>query len=220
MRFRDLQIPPGAIITGAEVEFVAEETGSTPTSLVIQAETVDDASAFTSSQHNISNRPRTAAIVSWTNIPAWNTRHEKHQTPDISAVIQEVVSREGWNSGNDLVLIITGTGERSAESYDGDNSSAPLLRVEYAIAGTPPAPAVPDSVYNELINADLLHNEGYTGEGVTVAVIDTGFLADEALTKKGNGSARQVMQYDAITDHGRGWHTRRSPTTTAGTDRT
>jgi hypothetical protein len=34
-------------------------------------------------------------------------------------------------NGNSLVIIITGTGERSAESYDGRPSGAPLLHVEY-----------------------------------------------------------------------------------------
>jgi subtilisin family serine protease len=131
MRFRDLQIPPGATITSATVEFETDETNSTTTSLVIQAEAVDDAAAFTSSYHNISDRPRTATAVNWNNIPAWNTVSEKQLSPDISPVIQEVVSRTGWNSGNDLVLIITGSGERTAESYDGESGNAPLLHIEY-----------------------------------------------------------------------------------------
>ena len=81
MRFRDLQIPPGATITNATVEFETDETGSTATSLVIQAEAVDDAAVFTSSHNNISNRPRTAAAVNWTNVPAWNTGSEKAPNP-------------------------------------------------------------------------------------------------------------------------------------------
>ncbi len=53
------------------------------------------------------------------------------QTPDIASVIQEIVDRGGWNSGNSLVIIITGTGTRTAEAYDGDQAGAPLLHVEY-----------------------------------------------------------------------------------------
>jgi hypothetical protein len=44
-------------------------------------------------------------------------------------VIQEIVNRSGWASGNALALIVTGTGERVAESYDG--SAAPELHIEY-----------------------------------------------------------------------------------------
>jgi hypothetical protein len=48
-------------------------------------------------------------------------------------VIQEIVDRTGWSSGNSLVVIITGSGNRIAESFDGDSgAAAPLLQVAYA----------------------------------------------------------------------------------------
>jgi hypothetical protein len=53
------------------------------------------------------------------------------RTPDITSIVQEIVKRPGWSSGNALVIIITGTGERVAESYDGDQAAAPLLHVVY-----------------------------------------------------------------------------------------
>ncbi|MGI9326013.1 MAG: hypothetical protein ACR2PZ_12385, partial [Pseudomonadales bacterium] len=53
------------------------------------------------------------------------------KTPNIASIIQEVTGRPGWASGNSLVLIITGTGERAAESFNGDQAGAPLLHVEY-----------------------------------------------------------------------------------------
>ena len=43
----------------------------------------------------------------------------------------EVVARPGWSSGNSLVVIITGTGSRTAESFDGDAAGAPVLYVEF-----------------------------------------------------------------------------------------
>ncbi|MHC4705621.1 MAG: hypothetical protein ACYS8I_00850, partial [Planctomycetota bacterium] len=54
------------------------------------------------------------------------------QTPDIASVIQEIVNRPGWASGNSLVIIIVGSGRRTAESYDGDSAAAPLLHLELA----------------------------------------------------------------------------------------
>ncbi len=53
------------------------------------------------------------------------------QTPNIASVIQEIVNHSDWFEGNSLVIIITGTGERVAESYEGTSSGAPLLHVEY-----------------------------------------------------------------------------------------
>ena len=46
-------------------------------------------------------------------------------------MIQEIVSRPGWSSGNALVLIVTGTGTRTAKSFD--NGSPPVLHLEYTI---------------------------------------------------------------------------------------
>jgi hypothetical protein len=50
-------------------------------------------------------------------------------------VIQAIVSRPGWSSGNALVIIVTGSGERVAESYEGDPAGAPLLHVVYTTGG-------------------------------------------------------------------------------------
>jgi len=41
------------------------------------------------------------------------------------------VGRSGWVSGNSVVLIITGSGKRVAEAYDGAPAAAPVLHVEY-----------------------------------------------------------------------------------------
>jgi hypothetical protein len=71
--------------------------------------------------------------VSWVP-PDWLTAGEAgldQRTPNLSSVIQEIVSRPGWVSGNSLVIIITGTGKRVAEAYEGSSAGAPLLHVEY-----------------------------------------------------------------------------------------
>jgi hypothetical protein len=53
------------------------------------------------------------------------------QTSDINPIVQEIVDRQEWSSGNSLAVIISGTGRRSAESFDGDAAGAPVLHVEY-----------------------------------------------------------------------------------------
>jgi hypothetical protein len=59
----------------------------------------------------------------------------------MSAVIQEIVDRPGWSSGNALAILITGSGKRVAESFDGDASGAPLLHLRYVADGNA-APSV------------------------------------------------------------------------------
>ena len=53
------------------------------------------------------------------------------QTPDLSAILNEIVDQPGWSEGNSIVIIITGSGERVAESHNGSSAAAPLLHVEF-----------------------------------------------------------------------------------------
>ncbi len=133
MRFKDLDIPQGATITNAYIQFQADETHSGSTTLMIEGQATDNAVTFTNVNTNISSRDRTSALVDWNPNP-WTTVGEAgadQQTPDIASVIQEIVDRPGWSSGNSLAIIITGSGRRTAESYDGDAAGAPVLHVEY-----------------------------------------------------------------------------------------
>ena len=137
MRFTGLEIPQGATIASAYVQFQADETNSEVTSLIIQGEATDNALTFISSAGNISGRARTTAAVTWEPAP-WLSKLDagpEQRTPDVAPVIQEIVDRPGWRSGNSLALIITGTGKRVADSYDGDPAGAPLLHVEYTESG-------------------------------------------------------------------------------------
>ena len=75
--------------------------------------------------------------MSWNPVP-WRTVGEAgpdQQTPDLSPILQEIVERPGWSSGNALAIILTGTGKRVAEAFDGDVNGAPLLRVRYLVGG-------------------------------------------------------------------------------------
>jgi hypothetical protein len=133
MRFR-LSIPRGARIVRAYVQFVTDTTDTGATALTIEGEASDNAPTFGSSKNNIVNRLRTFHHVSWAP-PAWTTVGAAgldQRTPDLSAIIQEIVDRPGWTSGNGLALIITGTGVRHGMSFDRRAASAALLHVEYA----------------------------------------------------------------------------------------
>jgi chitodextrinase len=133
MRFRAVNIPAAATITNAYVQFQVDEANSEATSLTIRGQAIDNAPAFTTTKTNISGRSRTAAAVQWSP-PAWTVigaAGPDQRTPNISTVVQEVVSRPGWSAGNALAIIVTGTGHRTAEAYDGVPTAAPLLHLEY-----------------------------------------------------------------------------------------
>jgi len=131
VRFQNVAVPQGATITDAYIEFVTDETNSEATSLVFYGQAADDAPTFTSADYDISSQVKTAASVAWDNVPAWDTVGETHQTPDLSSIVQEIVNRSGWSAGNALALIITGSGHRTAHSYDWGSNAAPRLHVAY-----------------------------------------------------------------------------------------
>lgn len=138
LRFQGVGVPQGATILDAYVQFRADEKSSTVVTLTIEGQATDSAGTFTTAAFGISSRPRTDADVPWTPDP-WTLigeRGPKQRTPDLSAVVQEIVDRAGW-SGGALALIISGqsgSGKRTAESFNAGASLAPVLHIEYATA--------------------------------------------------------------------------------------
>lgn len=101
----------------------------------IQAEAIDNSTAFANSSGNLSFREKTSAEVTW-NIPFWykNEAGADQKTPDLSSVIQEVIDRPGWTSGNRLAILVKPyKGKRKAYSYDDNdiNSVPPTLTINY-----------------------------------------------------------------------------------------
>src|SRR5262252_2862771 len=101
IRWTSLAIPKNATISAAYIQFVAKESQSEATSLVFRAQGSDNAPTFAGTDLNVSLRTKTAASMSWSPV-AWNAGDGggNQRTPDFSAVIQEVVNRSGWSSGN------------------------------------------------------------------------------------------------------------------------
>ena len=140
VRFQNIAIPAGATISSATIQFQVDESTSGDVELSIRGQAADDAPTFDNVSEDISSRSLTAATVAWSP-PDWpdtGVAGADQRTPDIAAVIQEIVDRSGWSSGNSLAVIISGTGKRTAEAYDGDESAAPLLTVAYSIAPATP----------------------------------------------------------------------------------
>ncbi len=145
IRFNSVLVPQGATIFNAYVQFQVDEAGTEVTSLAIQGEATDNASPFTATPGSISGRARTASMVAWDPVP-WTVVGEAgpdQRTPDIAAIIQEIVDRPGWLSDNSLAIIISGSGRRTAAAFEIVPTAAPRLYVEYGTGGAAnQAPAV------------------------------------------------------------------------------
>ena len=151
LRFADIRIPRGTPIQAAYLQFTAGPPRTEPTDLTLHAELAGDAVAFTDVRQNISVRQRTAASVNWSPEP-WEVASRwpgarvpdaayessvRQRTPDLAALIQEVVDRPDWHDGNAVVLLISGSGQRIAWSYGAARQElrlerAPRLYIELA----------------------------------------------------------------------------------------
>jgi hypothetical protein len=105
LRFRRVAIPQGAIILYAYVEVESDANlALDDVNVNIAADDVDNSAIF-STYANYIGRVRTGAIVAWNAVAHW-VAGTHYQTPAITAVVQEIISRPGWVSGNDLSILI------------------------------------------------------------------------------------------------------------------
>ncbi len=133
LRFTGVSIPKGATITNAYVQFQVDEATTSAANLTVAGQAADNATTFTTATGNLSTRQKTAATAAWAPT-GWSTvgaRTAAQRTPNLSAVVQEIVNRSGWASGNALAVLLTGTGTRTAEAYESGAASAPVLHIEY-----------------------------------------------------------------------------------------
>ncbi|GJL66188.1 MAG: hypothetical protein NPIRA05_11590 [Nitrospirales bacterium] len=133
IRFQEINIPQGATIKHAYIQFTVDEKGKTRANFRIQGQAHDNAPEFDRQRHYISTRPLTSARVDW-ETPVWNTIGAAgfdQRTPNLAAIVQEIVNRPGWMANNSLAFIINGSGHREADSYNGRKKKAPILHVEY-----------------------------------------------------------------------------------------
>jgi hypothetical protein len=130
-RFVNVGIPQGATINSATLDVVCIDAANDSPQCDIWGQNSDDAPVFTTDANNISSRPATSAYTNWT---ASDIGTAAVQSPAITAVIQEIVNRPGWVSGNAIAIFIqglTGTGFQ-VHAYDGVPANAVKLNIDFS----------------------------------------------------------------------------------------
>ncbi len=136
-RFTGLGIPQGSMVLRAYLQFSSYRPSGEPAHVTLMGQASDDAAAFAASYANLTSRPLTQATVSWLLSP-WGARYSagpSERSPDPSAIVQEIVERPGWSSGNALVLMCAGTGSLSAISADYPGGAGAVLHVDFVPPG-------------------------------------------------------------------------------------
>ncbi len=142
IRFRNVTIPKAATIVEATLTFTASVTrAATPVNTRIGAEQADNPADFSgedfaSAYARLNNH---GTQVDWDGLGPW-TQDVEYTSGDIKTVIQEIVDRAGWSSGNALVLSwddfdhrtswVAGRTQRPY-SYNQSNTKAAKLSISY-----------------------------------------------------------------------------------------
>jgi hypothetical protein len=133
LSFSNVTIPQGATINSAQVQLWGSGnlTYQYTNSVIIRAHDVDNSYNLTTFLA-FESTVKTSAGVSWS-YPTMG-QGGNYYTSDILSVIQEVVNRPGWSSGNMLTILFlynSGAGERRVAGYNNASYPAPRLHVTY-----------------------------------------------------------------------------------------
>ncbi|MDG1462079.1 MAG: pilus assembly protein PilY, partial [Gammaproteobacteria bacterium] len=136
LRYQDLNIPRGAVITNAYIRFSSNGFNSGATNLTFSGELIADSITFSNTSNNISGRTKTASSVLWDTDNDWPVSGETLVSPDLSSVVQEIVDQSGWCGGNSLNIIVDGLGistssARVSPAFEDGEGLGPQLVVVY-----------------------------------------------------------------------------------------
>jgi hypothetical protein len=142
-RFKNLNIPSGAIIESAYIQFRSDEVDSDDAEFNIFAEASGNALPFEDDNiNNVSGRPRVSGSVNWMPSPWTDTglTGPEQQTPELKELLQQVIDGDDWEQGNSTVFMLEATGisltdedaKRVADSYEGSSSNPPTLVYTYS----------------------------------------------------------------------------------------
>ncbi len=139
LRFPHVFVPKNATIKDAEIIFTSKGTYGEPLSLLIEGVNKNNPGRFQNSSDYISNNyPPTTATVTWADIEPW-VPDETYNTPNLANIVQEIVNRSGWSSGNAMAFRFSrdpsdpsDNGRRNAWGGKTNNTyPGPLLRITY-----------------------------------------------------------------------------------------
>lgn len=134
-----VNIPQGAVIDDARLTLYASNNTdwSAAPNIDVGAEQVDDATFWTSGTQANNNLTNVSTEIVWNPTGGIGTVTSGNPIAgaDLSSVLQQIVDRAGWVSGNNLALISNGPTTGGCYSYRGrgDANSAyyPRLEVDY-----------------------------------------------------------------------------------------
>ncbi len=150
----ELNVPKNAIITDAFVSLTSGENQSGSVNTRIFVENTTNSAVFSSGAGRISDREYHIDYVEWNITSSWDDL-TNYDTANISNLIQYIVDKEDWESGNYISIMLTddgsSTGYRSFHGYSSPGTSVPVLSVTYLSEESEPIISLSSPEDNEII---------------------------------------------------------------------
>ena len=204
-RFTNVPIAKGARINSAKIQYLSN-AANTGTDCItkIYFNDEDNASAPTSVA-TYNGKSVTTEYVDWT-ISAWDD-DTWYDSPDIKAVVQEVIDRASWSSGNAMMLLHKNNGSatnarRSMYAYDqtGNVSGAKLV-IDYTypktLTATVSASATVTKKSGKILSAITNIASTLTRGYVFYKILSIAVTAGVTLTKKAGKIITAVVNTSA-----------------------
>jgi hypothetical protein len=123
------------INTGTNIQIRQEaNSGYVNCGMDLYADDVDNSAVFAAGSTNISGRTLTTATVDWT--ATWGGYGSWNTSPEINTIIQEIINRAGWSSGNYISILGHATAQYfNIAFYDNGTTYAAILHIVYTAAG-------------------------------------------------------------------------------------
>lgn len=127
-RFAGVPVPPGARIRSAILWMFTLRDGTRPVAIRYSGEARADSAPFAEVRHDLSRRPRTRGAVA--DIPGPWPVQAHAPSPELAAIVQEIVDLPGWTPGNSLTLFVDDDGSAARRRVAAfENAAAPAAAV-------------------------------------------------------------------------------------------
>jgi len=137
IRFPELQIPQGATIDDARIEFTSLTTTEKPSTLSFRIEDTADSQPFEEVKGNISDRSWWSNQNEWIT-PEWEAANTITSN-SLQPLLQRVVQKTNWCGGNAVSIAVTGTeADALAVAFDRQSNEGPVLKVTFRLNNVPP----------------------------------------------------------------------------------
>jgi hypothetical protein len=134
LRFASLNIPKGAVIRSAKLQFYSTTQQTSSANLTISGQAVGNNLTFSASSKPSQRTPLTSARLTTSATTTW-AANTWYTLADVRPVVQEIIRLSAWQTGNPLTLILRGTqtvtnGKR-VRAFEGGSATAARLVITY-----------------------------------------------------------------------------------------